>query len=259
MWQADGWGERARIGLLTPHNDIVPEGEFRAMAPEGVSIHAARVPLGWRSGPEPSLIGLDAARAFAEPPHVDEAAELLAAAPLDVIAYGFTSSSYLIGPSGDASLKERLERRTGNIPVVIPCPAVVLALRALQVRRLALVHPPWFPAEIDRLGTEYFRDSGFEIPSANAATDLPSDPLSVQPGQVYEWVSTNVPDTAEAVFVGGGGLRAVGAIQALEQFLGRPVLTANQVVFWHALRVSGADDPVDGYGRIFAHEVPTSA
>ena len=25
MWEPDGWGSRARIGLLTPHNDIVPE------------------------------------------------------------------------------------------------------------------------------------------------------------------------------------------------------------------------------------------
>jgi maleate cis-trans isomerase len=44
MWQPDGWGWRARIGVLTPHGDIGPEAEFRAMAPEGVSIHAARVP-----------------------------------------------------------------------------------------------------------------------------------------------------------------------------------------------------------------------
>ena len=46
MWQPDGWGWRARIGVLTPHGDIGPECEFRAMAPEGVSIHAARIPLG---------------------------------------------------------------------------------------------------------------------------------------------------------------------------------------------------------------------
>jgi maleate isomerase len=46
MWQADGWGWRARIGVLTPHGDVGPESEFRAMAPDGVSIHAARVPIG---------------------------------------------------------------------------------------------------------------------------------------------------------------------------------------------------------------------
>ena len=92
-WEPDGWGSRARIGMLTPHNDIVPEGEFEAMAPDGVSIHVARVPLGWRSGSEPPPIGLDAVRAFATHPQVDEAAELLAATPMSVIAYAFTSST----------------------------------------------------------------------------------------------------------------------------------------------------------------------
>jgi hypothetical protein len=124
VWEPDGWGSRARIGLLTPHNDIVPEDEFGAMAPSGVAIHVARVPLGWSSGAEPPPLGLDAVRAFASPPRVDEAAELLAATPINVIAYAFTSSSYLLGPEGDAALKSRLEARSRGIPVVIPCPAV---------------------------------------------------------------------------------------------------------------------------------------
>ncbi len=46
MWRPDGAGSSARIGVLTPHMDGVPESEFNAMAPSGVSIHTARVPLG---------------------------------------------------------------------------------------------------------------------------------------------------------------------------------------------------------------------
>lgn len=45
MWQPDGWGQ-TRIGVLTPHADVVPETEFNALAPDGISIHAARVPFG---------------------------------------------------------------------------------------------------------------------------------------------------------------------------------------------------------------------
>jgi maleate isomerase len=41
--------------------------------------------------------------------------------------------------------------------------------------------------------------------------------------------------TAEAVFFGGNGFRAIGMIAPLEQELGRPVLTGNQGVFWYAL------------------------
>ena len=256
MWQPDGWGSRARIGLLTPHNDIVPEGEFRAMAPDGVSIHAARVPLGWRSGPEPPPIGLDAVRAFAEPPDVDDAVELLSGTPVNVIAYAFTSSSYLLGPDGDAALSDRLQERANGVPIAMQCPSVVSALRVLEVRRLALIHPPWFPAELDRLGADYFRSAGFEVVYAAAAAGLPSSQLSVRPSDVYEWVWSHVPETAEAVFLGGGGLRAIGAIRALEEVLGRPVLTANQVVFWRVLRLARLDEPIVNYGRIFGCGLP---
>jgi maleate isomerase len=68
-------------------------------------------------------------------------------------------------------------------------------------------------------------------------------------------VRAHVPDNAEAVFIGGNGFHAIGAIQALEVDLGRPVLTANQVAFWHALRLSGSRLPIPNYGRIFDHEV----
>ncbi len=45
IWQPDGVGVRARIGVLTPDDDTVPESEFWTLAPAGVSVHAARVPL----------------------------------------------------------------------------------------------------------------------------------------------------------------------------------------------------------------------
>ncbi len=256
MWQSDGWGSRARIGLITPHNDIVPEGEFQALAPEDISVHVARVPLGWRSGPEPPLIGLDAVRAFAEPPYVDQAVELLAAAPLSAIAYGFTSSSYLLGPEGDVVLRERLESRTEGIPIAIPCPAVVLALRTLGVEKLALINPPWVPAELSELGAGYFRKSGIEVAYAASATDLAPDQLNVRPKDVYEWVRRHIPETTESVFLGGGGLRAIGVIEALEKALALPVLTANQVVFWYALRLAGVRESITGYGQIFECQLP---
>ena len=37
MWQPDGAGSRARIGVIVPHSDLVPESELNAMAPDGIS------------------------------------------------------------------------------------------------------------------------------------------------------------------------------------------------------------------------------
>lgn len=50
----------------------------------------------------------------------------------------------------------------------------------------------------------------------------------------------------------GNGFRAIGVIAALEEDLGRPVLTANQVAFWYALREAGVRASVNGYGRLFS-------
>ena len=253
MWQADGWGWRARLGVLTPHADIGPESEFHAMAPEGVSIHAARVPLGVYTpgGAMGSTIALEPVRAFADPPQVDDAAELLAAAPLHAIAYAFTSSSYVRGAGDDTALQARLEGRTRGIPVVITCAAAVLALRALGAGRLALIDPPWFAAELTAMGADYFRSQGVEVVHA-APAGLPSGQRLIHPGLLYEWAREHVPASAEAVFVGGNGFRAVGVIEALEEDLGRPVLTANQVAFWQALRLAGVRAAVTGYGTLFA-------
>lgn len=258
MWQPDGWGWRARLGLLTPHADVGPECEFQAMAPEGVSIHAARVPLGIYApgGTMAATIAHDPISAFGDPPLLDDAVELLAAAPLHAIAVGFTSMSYVRGAADDVALRARLQARTRGIPVVITCAAAADALASLCARTLALINPPWFSSELNDLGSIYFRDHGIDVVFRGSA-ELPSAQQAINPGQLFEWVRAHVPDTADAIFIGGNGLRAVGVIDALEQDLKRPVLTANQVAFWQALRLSGSHIPVTGYGRLFEH-VPSN-
>ena len=256
IWQPDGWGWRARIGVITPHADIGPESEFRAMAPDGVSIHAARVTLGAPPSQGASwTVAVEAMRAFADPPQVDEAVASLAAAPLHAIVYAFTSSSYARGVADDAALRARLEGRTGGGPIVITAEAAALALRAVGAARVALIDPPWFPPELTAVGADYFRARGFEVVYAAPAA-LPSGQRLIHPGLLYEWARERTPATADALFIGGNGFRAVGIIQALEADLGRPALTANQVAFWQALRLAGARVPVTAYGSLFSHDAP---
>ena len=108
-WQPDGLGYRARIGLLTPNDDAVPESEFWAMAPEGVSIHVGRVLL------------VDT-RTFSDPPHPDDAIALLAALPMQAIVFAFTTTSYILGAEGEQALKARLEKRSNGNPVLLTAP-----------------------------------------------------------------------------------------------------------------------------------------
>jgi maleate isomerase len=254
-WQPDGWGWRARIGVIVPHADLVPDAELSAMAPTGVAIHATRVYFGPMasdpSGIEPiELAGL---RAYLRPPLLDDAAALLAGAPISVIAYAFTSTSYLGDDGDDDVLKDRLQRRTDGIPVVTTCAAAVQALRSLDVDRIALVHPPWISGELNDMGASFFRRRRIDVVSASPIDRPPGGQERIDANTVYEWVRANVPDGAEAVFFGGNGFRVIGAIDRLERDLERPVLSANQVLLWAALRAAGVNDaPVAGYGRLLA-------
>jgi maleate isomerase len=255
-WKRDGWEASVRIGVLTPHADVGPESELQAMAPPGVAIHATRVPFGAMAagGVMDPTIPLAPVRAFAEPPHVDDAAELLAAAPLNAIAYGFTSSAYVIGMEGEAEMIARLERRTRGIPVVATCKAAVEGLRVLGARRIALIDPPWFDTELNGLGARYYESAGFEVVYSTPC-GLASDQTKITPAALHAWVSEQVSTTdAEGIVFGGNGFRAVGVIAALEEDLGRSVVTANQALLWAALRMTDADPgSVSDYGRLFRH------
>lgn len=238
-WRPDGAGSIARLGLLTPPFDPVPESEAWAMAPRGVSIHVSRV-----------RYSRGDARLFAEPPHVDSAVELLAAVSPLAIMYAFMSSSYTLGAARDETLRGRLERVAAGVPVILAAEAASAALRIVNARRVAIVHPPWFSEETNEKGRVYFRSQGFAVVSCARLLPL-RDFAEVSPAEVHDWVATTMPKEAEAVLIAGNGLRAVGVIDALENTLGRPVLTANQVTLWAALRKAERAPDVTQYGRLF--------
>jgi maleate isomerase len=251
MWHSDGWDARARIGVLTPHGDVGPESELQAMAPEGVVVHAARVPFGaiTRGGVMDPTIPLAPVRAFVEPPAIDDAAALLADAPLGAIGIGFTSSSYVVGPEEERRSVERLMERTGGIPVVATCDGAVSGLQALNVERIVLFSPPWFDAELDQLGADYFIAQGLDVVQ-HGPCGLPSGQRSINPAELFSWIVTHTPDQAEAVVVGGNGFRAVGIIAALEEDLQRPVVTANSALLWALLRAAGTAARPTDYGAL---------
>jgi len=238
-WRPDGVGSIARIGVLTPAFDPVPESEAWSMAPRGVSIHAARVRR--RPGEAPGL--------FAEPSRIDPVVESLAEVKPHSIIYAFTSSSYVLGTAGDEALRTRLERVAGGVRVILAAEGASAALRAVDARRVAIFHPPWFSEETNDGGRAYFQGRGFAVLSCARLLPL-RDFQEVPPPELHRWVATTVPKGADAVLIAGNGLRSIGIIEALEETLDRPVLTANQVSLWAAL--SGIETPpVTQFGRLF--------
>jgi maleate isomerase len=252
MWQPDGWDARTRLGILTPHADVGPESEFQAMAPEGVRIHAARVPFGAMAsgGLMDPTIPLAPVEAFVNPPHIDQAVSLLSAAPVAAIGIAFTSSSYVVGADAEKRATDRLSERASGIPALATCASAVEGLRCLGTQRIALFDPPWFDDELNRLGAEYFRSQGLDVVS-HSPCGLPSSQTGINPADLYDWILEHTPERAEALFIGGNGFRSIGVIDALERELGRPVLTANQVLLWNLLRASGSQLVPDRYGKLF--------
>jgi maleate cis-trans isomerase len=56
---------------------------------------------------------------------------------------------------------------------------------------------------------------------------------------------------AEAVFLSGTGMPTLEILQALEDNLGKPVISANGAMMWNALRIAGVSTVIPGYGRLF--------
>lgn len=222
------------VGVLTPHATPGPDVEMPDMAPEKVRVEVSKT---WNTGPAA----------------LDEAASALLPG-VDVLAVASTGSGYAWGYDEESALVKRLRERWA-VPVCSTPLSAASALRSRHVERISLVHPPWFGRSLNELGAEYFRSQGFEVVDARLA-DLPGDPDQVQPAMVVEWVAQHLSHRAEAVFIGGNGLRAARAIHQLEHRTGRLVLESNQVLLWSVLENAGAQVSVRGFGMLFDDRQP---
>lgn len=243
-------GDVITVGVLTPHATEGPCAELRWMAATHVRVHLSRT-----EDPASSAApGADPPNSPAEliaratPAALDEAVAALPLAALDVLVFASTSSGYALGHHEEAALVRRLGERWG-LPAYATSGSVVSALRSYDIKRVSLIHPPWFGSALNELGAAYFRSQGFEVVEALLA-DLPNDPDRIEPAAVVDWISDHLNPRTEAVVIGGNGFRAARAVQPLENRTGRLVLEANQVLLRSALDSAGAAIAVHGFGRL---------
>jgi maleate isomerase len=233
------------LGVLTPHVTPGPELEIPLMTSGHIRTQVSRIPLPDGTG----LTSGQRLRRGASPSAVEEAAAALTTGSLDALAYASTSSGYVIGVDAEADLVGRLGDRWA-VPVASSSLAAVQALHAYGVERLTVVHPPWFDDETDDLGGAYFRSRGFHVVVMRAEA-LPGDPAMVRPDSVVEWAGHHLDGRADAVFFGGNGFHAAGAVEEIERRTGLLVLEANQVLVWAILALSAQQLGITAYGRLF--------
>jgi maleate isomerase len=231
-----GW--RLRIGMLLPSSNRVAEPEIPAMLPDGVSLHTTRLKLAGG--------GREALLAMTE--KVEEGAALLADAGADLIAFHCTAVS-TFDPSMEGNLKRRIEAVTKR-PATATSEALVAAFRALGARRIVLVSP--YARDVNEREVAFFahhqiavlRETGLDLSGGEAYAQI-------EPGAWYRLALANRHDEAEAYFLSCTTIRATPVIAALERDLGKPVVTSNQALAWHALRTGGVRDKMHGFGELF--------
>ena len=240
----DYYGSRAKIGVFHPASCVVLEPEYWAMAPEGVSIHAARLYLA--EGTVPTLT------AVMEGDGVEKCTRELAESPLDVITFGGTSATFLEGIGYDEKVSARMAEVSKGIPVTTTSTALLRALRALGARRISFATP--YIDEVTERGRIFLSDNGFEVLNSEGL-GLKTDHTigAVKTAEVYDFVRGMVRPEADAVCISCTGFRTVGALAPLEAELGIPVVSANQAAFWDCLRLAQVKDQVEGFGQLFAH------
>jgi maleate cis-trans isomerase len=229
-----------RLGVLVPSGNSVAETELRAMLPAEVAMLTTRLAL--RGSSEPELLAMLT--------DLDKAATLLGHAEPDAIAFHCTAVS-TFAPHLAGEIRNRITAATAR-PAIATADAILAAFRELNARSVLLVTP--YIEAVPQREIDFLTGHGLEVTGGSwLGVDRNTEMAHIAPeaivAQVREAASGVV---ADACFVSCTAIRSAGSIAGLEASLGMPVITSNQVLVWHALRVMGVDRRVSGFGRLFA-------
>jgi len=241
-------GFLVRLGMVALATDLTSERDAARLIPTaGAALHVARVAYENPTTPE-NL------RRMA--PHLSAAAELLVPGTLLAgIYYSCTAASVVIG---DEPVVEAIRRVRPGVPVVTPPDAAACAFAAMGVRRIAVV-TPYLP-ETTRPIVAYFDRRGLEVVSAECLS-LTDDRQMARVNAATIQAAVEAADCAEAdgIFVSCTALPALGVVAALEDRLGKPVVTSNQAGFWRLLHHAGIAPAPGAPGRLFTLSPPDAA
>lgn len=256
----DGFGGRARIGLVVLENDQTVEAELRGLWPDGVTAFVTRIPMEDQVTPE-TLLAMEE--------RIPAAAGLLPSTfGFDAIGYGCTSAATLIG---EEAVDAAIRRAHPEVPNTNPMAAAVAAMGALGAVRIGVVTP--YSAEVTAGIVGHLTRKGLAVAVVGSFLEesdsvvariteesvaaaviqlVASDQARAEP--VRETGAARAGGGAgglDAVFVSCTSLRAFGIVEDLEADLGIPVVSSNLAFGWHLLRLAGVEDAIPGLGRLY--------
>ncbi|MHA7224245.1 maleate cis-trans isomerase family protein [Arthrobacter sp. RHLT1-20] len=244
----NGAANRARLAVIVLQVDETLEYEFRTLLNiPGVALHHSRVPSGL-DVTEETLAAMER--------HIPRAVALLpAGAPFDTIGYACTSGASVIGPENVAlAVRSAYPTSSQNVPeapaVTDPLTAVRAACNFLGIRRLGFVSP--YVAEVSEHLRMNLEAHGLTITAFGSFEESEERKVArISPESVYQAIlQVGRSSPCDAVFVSCTNLRTLDILERAEVSLGKPVISSNQALAWHMLRISGINDPIPGYGRL---------
>ncbi len=233
-----------RIGILYPlHSaeDDYPNMAARLEPPVAVAVaHTDAV----------DLHTVEDCRRTGDWDHLEPGAAALRTLGVDVCMWACTSGSFVYGLAG----AEEQARKIGcylGVPASSTSLSFVKAIQALGISRVAVAAT--YPEDLAAEFVGFLGEAGIQVVHLDSLGIWTAVEVGiVGREQVIEFVQANNHADAEAILIPDTALHTTAFLSELDSAVGKPVLTANQVTMWEALRLGGRDPSQKGFGQLFA-------
>ena len=228
-----------RIGLIALATDFNSEQDLRRMYPDGVEVFTNRV---LNANP----VTLQNLRNMAG--DISRAAEgILPGFSLDAMIYGCTSGTVA---NGAKKIEQLVQQSCPGVPVTNPVSAALAAFAHLGAKRISILTP--YTEDVNLEMATYFTDHGIEVINiAGFGYDSDIDMTGIPPQEIAHAATKVCDDRADLLFISCTAIRASLVIETIEQTIAKPVVTSNQALVWHSLKLVGYTQSIDGYGSLF--------
>ncbi len=220
--------DQVGVGVVIPY-DFALDRELWRWVPAQVSLHLTRTPY------QDIPVSVAQATALGDRETVARCTRDLLIVEPAAVAYGCSSGSFIGGLAGEAALVAGMVE-AGAPKAVTTSGAVIAAAHALGLKDVALVTP--YDESVGAKLRAYLNEAGVEVTAQNDM-GLTGRIWTVPYEVTADLVRRTAQCGGDAVFLSCTNLRTYDLIAALEQELGVPVLTANQVTMWAVLAAAG--------------------
>ncbi|MEU3740241.1 MULTISPECIES: decarboxylase [unclassified Streptomyces] len=170
----------------------------------------------------------------------------------DAVVWACTSASFVFGWEG-AHDQVRSLARTAGLPASSTSFAFAHAVREVGASRVAVAAT--YPEDVAGLFASFLKAAGVEVVSTQGSGIITAAEVGTWGWEeVLAMARAGDHPDAEALLLPDTALHTAAYVHDLEQDLGKPVLTANQVTVWEALRLASRRVNAPSLGALFTKE-----